>query len=500
MMDFIWFIVGILTAVAGIGVSLTMQRYSLRWLEQAGLIVGAGLIVFTIPWVAGCLLEGVPRAASMGILLFGLPGLIILAVTWRLIAKLPINEIAPQAENVSLAPFPVKQSDVPVRTKNKGKWSRPFAYVAYALLSLALISGLITTKTDFTSNLEASFPGAKISSLESNPPVFKLEYPDSTVKYATTGEGQGYGGPLVVAILANEAGTIEKLRLLSNQETPAYKKQVEDTDFVRQFLGASVSENFIVGQDIDAISGATVSCVAGAEAIREGSHRIATNYLDMSPTWTGQPWSLDIKNALIAALFCLAFWGGLFKNKWSRYIYYGASLAIIGFFANACLSIASLGTIPLGYFPPLKANPSWWILTIGTLLTIIVLAKNIWCYKLCPFFALQFFLNKISGTRIKLPDVIAAYAQRTASFLLWVSLLTIFLTRNPALGSFEPFSMAFSLNGEGLQWFLLPASIIGAFFIPTFWCRNFCPLGHGLNKLISIRNNIMKKFSPKREA
>lgn len=499
MMDFIWLIVGILTAVAGIGVRLTMHHYSLRWLEKAGLIFGVGLILFTIPWVGGCLLEGVPRAASMGILLFGLPGLIILAVTWRLIAKLPLNESGRPTE-ASLVPFPVKQSDVPIRTKHKGKWSRPFAYVAYALLGLAFISGFITTKTDFTSDLEASFPGAKISSLESNPPVFKLEFPDSTVKYATTGDGQGYGGPLVVAILANEDGTIEKLRLLSNQETPAYRKQVGDAEFVKQFLGKSVSENFIVGQDIDTISGATVSCVAGAEAIREGSHRIATNYLDMSSTWTGQPWSFDVKNGLILALFFLAFWGGLFRNKWGRYLFLGATLAIIGFYANACLSIASLGAIPLGYFPPLKANPSWWILAVGTLLTIIVFAKNIWCYKLCPFFAMQFFLNKISGTRIKLPDSIAAYAQRTASFLLWASFLTIFLTRNPALGSFEPFSMAFSLNGEGLQWFLLPASIIGAFFIPTFWCKYFCPLGHGLNKLVSIRKNIMKKISQTKEA
>jgi len=499
MMDFTWFIVGLITAIAGIGVHIAMQRYTLRWLELFGLIAGSGLILFTVPWAVGCLLEGVPRAASMGILLFGLPGLIILATTWRLIAKLPTKEIAPKVDYASFD-TPTAKLLEPIRIKNKGKWSRPVAYIAYALLALAFVSGFITTKTDFSSQLIKAFPDAKISEIESKPPVFKLEYPDGKKKYATISTGQGYGGPLVIGILVSEDGTVERLKLLSNQETPAYKKKVEDSEFVKQFLGKKAYEDFIVGQDIDAIAGATVSCVAGTEAMREGSHRIAVGQLGMTPTWTNPPWSFDIKNGLILALFCLAFWRGLFKHKWGRYIYLGASLVIIGFYANACLSIANIGAIPLGYIPSIKASPSWWILTFGTLITIMALAKNIWCNKLCPFFAMQFFLNKVSGTRIQLSGRIAAYSQRTASLLLWVSLLTIFLTRNPALGSFEPFSLAFSLNGEGLQWFLLPTSIIGAFFIPTFWCRFFCPLGHCLNKLVSMRKAVTKKYSASKEA
>ncbi|MGL1862663.1 MAG: FMN-binding protein [Pseudodesulfovibrio sp.] len=499
MMDLIWLIVGMLSSVVIITIHFVMQRYTLRWLQLTGLIIGPGLIIFSIPWAAGAILEGVPRAASMGILLFGLPGLITLAMTWKMIAKLPKKETAPQAEQTThdaTTPKPLE----PIRVRSKGKWSRPVAYIAYAILAIAFATGFFTTQTDFSLQLAAAFPSATISSMESKPPVFKLEYPDGSIKYATIGTGQGYGGPLVVGLLISQDGTVEKLKLLSNQETPAYKKKVEDSEFSAQFLGKKVSDDFVIGQDVDAIAGATVSCVAGAEAIREGSHRIATGQLGMTPTWTDQPWIFDYKDSLVLLLFCLAFWGALFKNKWGRYVYLGASLAIIGFYANACLSIASLGAIPLGYMPSIKANPSWWILTFGTLVTIIALTKNIWCNKLCPFFAMQFFLNKISGTKIKLPGHIAAYAQRTVSLLLWLSLVTIFLTRNPALGSFEPFSMAFSLNGEGLQWFLLPASVIGAFFIPTFWCRYFCPLGLGLNKLVSIRKSITKKINQTKEA
>ena len=499
MMDFIWFIVGILTAASVAGIHLTTQRYTLRWKELTGLVAGACLLLFSIPWAVASILEGVPRAASMGILMFAIPGLVLLAVTWRLVAKQPVKVANLRKSPALISPFPVTQTKAS-QISPKARWSRPVAYLAYAMLALAFLAGLLTTKTDYTEELQTSFPDAEVTALANNPPVFKLEFPEGGTKYATTGDGHGYGGPLVIAILVNEDGTIEKLGLLSNQETPSYRKKVADAEFAAQFLGRKASENFIVGHDIDAISGATVSCVAGADAIREGAHRIATNQLGMSLSWTGQPWSFDLKNLLIVVLFGLAFWNWLFKNKWRRYIFIGTSLAIIGFYANACISIASLGAIPLGYFPPLRANPVWWILTMGTLIAIIVLAKNIWCYKLCPFYAMQFFLNKVSGTRIKLPAHISAYAPRIASFLLWLSLLTIFLTRNPALGSFEPFSMAFSLNGEGLQWFLLPASIIGAFFIPTFWCRYFCPLGHGLNKILSLRKKLLAKRTRTQEA
>ena len=42
-------------------------------------------IFFGIAWAVGAVLEGVPRAASMGLLMFGLGGIVILTVTIRFI-------------------------------------------------------------------------------------------------------------------------------------------------------------------------------------------------------------------------------------------------------------------------------------------------------------------------------------------------------------------------------------------------------------------------------
>jgi len=58
----------------------------MNWLSWSGLVLGIVMILFSIAWAVGSVLEGVPRAASMGLLLFGLSGIVILTVTARYMA------------------------------------------------------------------------------------------------------------------------------------------------------------------------------------------------------------------------------------------------------------------------------------------------------------------------------------------------------------------------------------------------------------------------------
>ena len=87
MMDLTWYILGVLTGAVSYALYLISRRNTLNWLSWSGLIAGSALILFSIAWAVGSVLEGVPRAASMGILLFGLSGLIILTLTARMIAS-----------------------------------------------------------------------------------------------------------------------------------------------------------------------------------------------------------------------------------------------------------------------------------------------------------------------------------------------------------------------------------------------------------------------------
>ncbi len=69
------------------GVYTLSLKFTLNWLVWSGLVAGIGLIFFSIAWGVGAVLEGVPRAGSMGILLFGLPGLIVITVTLKKITS-----------------------------------------------------------------------------------------------------------------------------------------------------------------------------------------------------------------------------------------------------------------------------------------------------------------------------------------------------------------------------------------------------------------------------
>jgi polyferredoxin len=52
--------------------------------------------------------------------------------------------------------------------------------------------------------------------------------------------------------------------------------------------------------------------------------------------------------------------------------------------------------------------------------------------------------------------------------------------------------MFFSLDGFGIQWYILPAALIGSLFISDFFCHYFCPVGASFSWLIDIRHSLIK--------
>jgi hypothetical protein len=83
----LFFILGGLSILSILGLVYLNKNYilSLWILLLAGL--GAFLLIFTIAWSGSSILEGEPQAASMGLLCFGLPVLIIFGICRRLISR-----------------------------------------------------------------------------------------------------------------------------------------------------------------------------------------------------------------------------------------------------------------------------------------------------------------------------------------------------------------------------------------------------------------------------
>ncbi len=83
MMGLTWFILGFLTVAAGYLIIKYRKIYQWNNYVLMGIISGIGSVFFSLAWAVGAVLEGVPRAAGMGLLVFGMGGIVILSITFR---------------------------------------------------------------------------------------------------------------------------------------------------------------------------------------------------------------------------------------------------------------------------------------------------------------------------------------------------------------------------------------------------------------------------------
>jgi hypothetical protein len=373
-----------------------------------------------------------------------------------------------------------------------------FKAFTYGSLIAAFIIGQLNFKSDLKGLLNTRLEeGDSLSEVKSGEPaVYKLHKPDRTL-YAVISEESGYGGPFRLATLINLNGLIEDVWIIESRETPAYLGKMKKANYPNEFINKLIESNFIPGDDVDIVSGATISSEAFCRNIRYSAHQAAIHGFDKEVSWDEEPFEVGLNVYLIVALFILAFVAHKWQNKKFKIAVMTISMIVLGFYLNGQISIANYVSMFEGFTPSAKANLAWWILIPGSLLFPIIISRNLYCSYICPFKGAQFYLNKISGMQFQMSPKMTKLAVKGATLLLWLSLMTGFITTNPGLSSFEPFAMFFALEGIGVQWYILPASVIGAFFIKNFFCRFFCPVGEFITWVLKRRNEVSKRFKMK---
>jgi electron transport complex protein RnfG len=87
------------------------------------------------------------------------------------------------------------------------------------------------------------------------------------IGYAVTLSSDGYGGAVNMIVGLDLEGAVTGISIVSHAETPGLGSRITDDDFKDQFVGKS--DQVSLGDDIDAVSGATRSSgavVAGVNA------------------------------------------------------------------------------------------------------------------------------------------------------------------------------------------------------------------------------------------
>lgn len=95
--------------------------------------------------------------------------------------------------------------------------------------------------------------------------VTAVQKADSGEGYVITAQSRGYGGQVPAAVAFSNDGSIIRVIMMSNEETPGLGQKVTDEAFSSQFDGMA-AEAFTL-DDIDAIAGATISSRAAVKAI-----------------------------------------------------------------------------------------------------------------------------------------------------------------------------------------------------------------------------------------
>ena len=159
---------------------------------------------------------------------------------------------------------------------------------------LAFVAGSVTLLDaggqSLESRLKQLFPAAtSFSPKEGDPPHFTAYTSSKAVAgYAFwTTEivplERGYGGPIAMLVGLDSSGKITGI-IIGEHHEPYGDFSIDPPKFASQFRNKDVRDPFKLGEDIDAVSRATITMSSAVRAIRNSSRRMARQYLTAPQT------------------------------------------------------------------------------------------------------------------------------------------------------------------------------------------------------------------------
>lgn len=160
-----------------------------------------------------------------------------------------------------------------------------------AIIAPALIAGAQPmADVSFEEQLAYLFPEAvSFSEKEGTPPHYKAYGPAKDggdpellglVFWTTELDPleRGYDGPIQSLVGMDTRGVLTRIIVTDHREPYGYFS-VELPEFAEQFEGKNIRDRFRYGEDIDAISRATITITSASRAVRNSARRAATAHL-----------------------------------------------------------------------------------------------------------------------------------------------------------------------------------------------------------------------------
>jgi transcriptional regulator of nitric oxide reductase len=165
----------------------------------------------------------------------------------------------------------------------------PFVVAALVLGVMAVAHTQSPSDPTLQAQLKQLFPSAGgFSAKVLDPPHYKVFAPSPAPPQTLAGIAfwttelepleRGYDGPIKMLVGMDTKGVLTGVIVAGHNE-PYGDFSVDTPEFAAQFKGKSIRDAFRVGQDVDAVSRATITITSATRAIRNSSRRIATRLL-----------------------------------------------------------------------------------------------------------------------------------------------------------------------------------------------------------------------------
>lgn len=312
--------------------------------------------------------------------------------------------------------------------------------------------------------------------------------------YITAAEGPGYGGPMHVLVAWTADGVITEVSVPDHHEDLPWWNVLVKRDFFGQYVGRSFTEPIQLFEDIDAMTGSTVSCNGVSIGVRTGRLALA-EYLGQPYDGPPDPirigWPEILVGAGLLGVVAARTLPGIRRHNWPRVFTLMYGFAVLGVWLSIPLSLTNIAAWLIGYSPHLQTFFVIYIVVFGFIGLAALFGKNYYCFWLCPYVAVQELIHLTFRGKVRPNPTLFKWLKNTRFALLFVALFLVLAMRNPSVSVFEPWNVLFSFKGTPDQWVLMVFALVSAVFIYNFWCHYLCPVGAVLELVIKIRKGII---------
>lgn len=373
--------------------------------------------------------------------------------------------------------IPLKSAPTPRHKKQQRE--RLLIVLTVAVVVAAWIFGYFASGTDVAPLVPDLLPGT--AQVRTDGPIFvALDENGAVLGYAALGSAPGYGGPIDMLVAIDPAGNIVNTTVVTERESPGFFRLVKSSELLEGYNGRSVTDSLQLGQDLDAVTGATVSAEGVAAAVRAATRQIADEALNVSLPAEQKPIEFGWPEAILLLLFASGYLTHKWHNrKWKMRARWGTligGMIFLGFVYTVPLTITMIISLLSGYWPDWHNNLYWYLLIGGILFVTTVDAKNPYCSWFCPFGAFQECVAAISKAKPYRPRDLSEALKWVQRGLSLAAIVLGLALRRPGVASYEPFATLFDLRGTAVQWIFLVLIILASLITYRPFCNFLCPL------------------------